>query len=499
MTQEGNARESAELIERARFTVLDENGDATDEIEVHFNPDSLEYTIRNNLRQQGNSNDRKQYVSKSSGKLSMELVFDTTLTGEDVRIFTERLQRAMEPTGAGQDRVARVVRFEWGLYKIDGIFESYKETLDFFSPTGLPLRASVHVEISQQEGVFTPSDTSGTSAVGGPLSGTGQDGTRVVNGSAGRSLTETTGADPAAARAVGASNGVERLRFAGGPLEVPNVPRLRGPLAFNTGGGAALGVGVGLGFGVSLGANLGVNASFGAGFGASVGFGAAAGLGAAAGSAVSFGLGASAGLAGASVAASGAAALGSSPGALGGSASAPSFAPNPGFATLGAPRGPVASSPAERARLIASRSEPGAPESARAAAAARFASANSAPPAFAAPVAEPGHPSSDPGVIAALPAAGGPAWGSRASANVPATLGAFAGLRAPGGGGFSIAPARAGRLRPPASARPEARLHTDAEAAFEIGGRALQQAASGFSADVGQRATLVHRVRFDEG
>jgi hypothetical protein len=88
----------------------------------------------------------------------------------------------------------------------------------------------------------------------------------------------------------------------------------------------------------------------------------------------------------------------------------------------------------------------------------------------------------------------GPSWGSRASAGVPAIFGAFTGLQA-----RPSVPRVRRRLDPRRliETQPDAQLHTDAQASFEIGGRALGTQASGLRADVGLQASLNDRIRFD--
>ncbi|HEX8243568.1 MAG TPA: hypothetical protein VF541_08735, partial [Longimicrobium sp.] len=106
-------------------------------VKVHFNPGTLQYTITNTMQQRGGGN--KQFVTGSTGKLTMDLIFDTTHDGSDVRIETEKIRKMMKP----ENKLVPTITFEWGLYKFEGTMETYKETLDFFSPNGVPLRASL--------------------------------------------------------------------------------------------------------------------------------------------------------------------------------------------------------------------------------------------------------------------------------------------------------------------------------------------------------------------
>ena len=82
--------------ERARFTDKTRNSSP---VPVHFNPVSLQVTISNTLEEKGQGKDKKQYVSKSTAKLSMDLVFDSTDSGQDVRLATGKLAKLMEPVG----------------------------------------------------------------------------------------------------------------------------------------------------------------------------------------------------------------------------------------------------------------------------------------------------------------------------------------------------------------------------------------------------------------
>src|SRR5882762_1088181 len=58
---------------------------------VDFNPVTLQITLANTLEEKGSGQDKKQYVSKSSAKLTMDLQFDSTDTGADVRLHTGKV------------------------------------------------------------------------------------------------------------------------------------------------------------------------------------------------------------------------------------------------------------------------------------------------------------------------------------------------------------------------------------------------------------------------
>ena len=254
-----------ETIARAFFQVEG----SSERIEVHFNPESLQYSITNNLQNQGSGNSTKQYVSDSTGKLSMALIFDTTGSGEDVRRQTVRIAGLMEPGGSGNEKTPPVVNFEWGAYKFKGMVDTYKETIDYFSANGVPLRASVNLSMSSQDDVFE-GGASGANAGTGDPAGTPNPAVP-ANPVRGKGLTDvaTRAGAPGAGKDLAASNGVENMRFPGdSPIEISATAALKGPAAFASAGigvGGSLDAGFGLAAGVAVGSNLSAGISAGAG------------------------------------------------------------------------------------------------------------------------------------------------------------------------------------------------------------------------------------------
>jgi len=272
--------------------------------EVHFNPLSLVYSVENSVSQQSNGPKKQQYVAQFSGKLSMDLQFDTTDTGADVRTDTNKVAAFMQTSGnataAAQNaapapasgapqgpppKAPPVVQFQWGTYIFQGIMDSFKETIDFFSADGVALRALVSIGLSQQDVVFEDTNLSGPSGSG----------SLVPTSSSDSALSAATrGGDPGAARQLGASNGLESLRFtAGASLQVSAGVQFNPPAAFATPPSASAGAGLGIGLsaGVSVGGSIGISA--GASGGISAGGSAGVSIG---GLAPSFGGSASAGV-----------------------------------------------------------------------------------------------------------------------------------------------------------------------------------------------------------
>lgn len=244
-------------LAKASFTNLSAKGKP---IPVHFNPVSLQYGISNTLLKKGSGNTTKQVVSSSTATLALELSFDSTDTGRDVREATGPIARLMR---AEKDNTPPVVLFSWGSFQFQGMLTSYKETLDFFSPEGVPLRAGVSLGMDAQDRIFdAPGASSGSNSFDAVLA-------------AGGNLTLLAGqiGDPRAARGIALANGSASLRLdAGASLEIGAQVSISAAVGFATGASAGFGVGAGLG------------ASAGVGFGASAGVGFSAGAGASAGS-----------------------------------------------------------------------------------------------------------------------------------------------------------------------------------------------------------------------
>jgi hypothetical protein len=279
---------------------------------VHFNPASLVYSIENSVAQQSGGPKKVQYVAQFSGKLTMDLQFDSTDTGSDVRTFTNQVAMFMQATGSAQAaaqnaappssgsggsstpaKAPPVLQFQWGSYNFQGIMDSFKETIDFFSADGVALRALVSIGLSRQDQVFDEGANFSSASTAGSL---------VPSGSGDSALSlATRGGDPSAARQLGTDNGLPSLRFtSGASLQVSAGAQLNPPAAFVTppSANASLGLGISAGVGRSVGASAGISAGASAGISLGVASGASAGvsgLGASFGSSASAGVPATAG------------------------------------------------------------------------------------------------------------------------------------------------------------------------------------------------------------
>lgn len=266
-----------------------------------FNPASLKMSVSNKLQDEnagasGNKGSKpSQNTRVTTTKLDVELTFDTTDMGSDVR-FGENgtsLLRALATAPEGNNPKPPTVAFRWGNFAFQGLIESLNETLDFWSDEGVPLRSTIQLSMQQTETIdqgksaatLNPNNKPQTLAPV-PQYGTGTSGVGAMLGNAG------------AGRAIAAANGIENMRMsAGGSVAVSASVNLQAAASFSISAGASAGAGIGIGAsaGIGIGASAGAGVSAGFGIGASASAGASAGIGAGASASAGFGIGASAG------------------------------------------------------------------------------------------------------------------------------------------------------------------------------------------------------------
>lgn len=184
-------------ILRARLVPIN-NGTRAPEAEwipVQFNPNSLRINYSNTMAAERSTGRRSsptpQYIDKSESTFSVQLIYDTTVPGPakgefswtqeslntnsnylqqektgdathqantDVRKLTEKIAKqfidSKESPQSNGHSVPRKCQFEWGAFIFRGMVSSYSETLDFFSPEGIPLRATVALTLKEDSFQF---------------------------------------------------------------------------------------------------------------------------------------------------------------------------------------------------------------------------------------------------------------------------------------------------------------------------------------------------------
>ncbi|HEX6480733.1 MAG TPA: LysM peptidoglycan-binding domain-containing protein [Ktedonobacteraceae bacterium] len=195
-------------------------------VDVQFNPETLKLSYSNQSSSSGSDNNSntkpKQFVGGGTTKLSLQLWFDVSATlpqgkqgVDDVRKLTSEVVYFITPQGDQKAPVPPGLRFVWGTLQFDGVVESLEESLEFFSPEGKPLRASMSLNLSGQK-MLTPTaqSTTGSSNVAGP--GAATPGTVPLSlalaGSTLQNLTASAG-QGTNWQAVAAANGIDNPRL----------------------------------------------------------------------------------------------------------------------------------------------------------------------------------------------------------------------------------------------------------------------------------------------
>ncbi len=217
----------AKLIPMAGDSVVT---DESQHIEVQFNPSTLRITLANNLKADTGSGNRNsaQFVGKCEGSLAVELLFDTTVTwgsrtqsvtvNSDVRIQTNRIVEmfmGLQEPDSDRPKAPRRCRFQWGSFQFTGMLSTYSETLDFFAPEGIPLRATLALTFKEDRYRFEH----------GNMQSAGRDQAKISAGGDGISavgVTLTAGLNPQEWRTIADANSLENPRFtSGGGVTVP--------------------------------------------------------------------------------------------------------------------------------------------------------------------------------------------------------------------------------------------------------------------------------------
>jgi hypothetical protein len=183
----------ATKLEKAELRELDDKGQSTSDkshwVEVQFNPETLKVSYSNAVVPPSNppakpppagnknGNSSIQFVGKGATKLSVQLWYDVTALGaagsgtsgvgggaggggpvDDVQQITQKVVYFITPLQDKTDSTIYKppsVSFVWGTFKFDGIMESLEQSLEYFDPSGKPLRASMSISLTRQEIVST--------------------------------------------------------------------------------------------------------------------------------------------------------------------------------------------------------------------------------------------------------------------------------------------------------------------------------------------------------
>lgn len=153
---------------KAQLIELDANYQPKDggkTVTVQFNPETLKVSFANQIVQPSNGgvgdqrgSTGRQFVGAGTTKLSLQIWFDVAAlppeaarNTQDVRELTKNVAFFITPKKEGDHYIPPAVRFLWGSFQFDGLMDSLEESLEFFSDEGIPLRASMSLNMSQQK------------------------------------------------------------------------------------------------------------------------------------------------------------------------------------------------------------------------------------------------------------------------------------------------------------------------------------------------------------
>jgi hypothetical protein len=163
-------------LQQLKTDFTDPDNDAKDKtVVVQFNPETLKVSYQNQIQQPEGAGDQKGsqsqlFVGAGTTKLTCSLWFDVSAPQtkqpvdgwndvDDVRKLTNRVTYFITPKPDPKDKkkfLPPPVMFSWGSFQFKGIMESLEESLEFFSPEGRPLRASMAIAMTQQKIIIFP-------------------------------------------------------------------------------------------------------------------------------------------------------------------------------------------------------------------------------------------------------------------------------------------------------------------------------------------------------
>ncbi len=132
---------------KAKFVVLDGELKGT-EVYLQFNPSSYSFEESNEFsekRLMGLKGVIHQFTGSKTADLSLDLLFDSTSQGGDVRDLLKPLEKL-----SGIDRELHApppCRFIWGSFSYDGIVTGVKREFTYFYHNGIPGRVKVALSL----------------------------------------------------------------------------------------------------------------------------------------------------------------------------------------------------------------------------------------------------------------------------------------------------------------------------------------------------------------
>lgn len=134
--------------------IVDRGAKKEEKIEVLFNPSEYNLQSGNKFSWQtipGLSNPVGQFITGEATTLTMELFFDTSEKGTDVRKFTKKVSSLLD---VDKDLHAPpICRFVWGSMDFKGVLEKVGQKFTMFISSGIPVRATLNVTFHSWQGM----------------------------------------------------------------------------------------------------------------------------------------------------------------------------------------------------------------------------------------------------------------------------------------------------------------------------------------------------------
>jgi len=204
----------------AKAVIVNLDAPGTPPIPFMFNPPKYELSKANQfaeIRIPGLPSSVLQFVHGESRNLSMELFFDTTHDGSDVRASTSAISELAEPGLV--TRAPPLLLLLWGSLAFQCFLVSVKQDFDYFDGSGIPLRATLTVSFKGYDSV-----QSMIAAAAGRIANS----TRVIvqAGDSLQSIAAQAYNEPGLWRLIASANGVDNPRAIapGLALQIPRRP-----------------------------------------------------------------------------------------------------------------------------------------------------------------------------------------------------------------------------------------------------------------------------------
>lgn len=202
-----------------KAVIVNLDAPATAPIPVLFNPPRYTLAKTNRFAEikiPGLASSVLQFVGGDAGTVSLELFFDTTDTGIDVRAHTATIASLMDPDRVTHSPPRLLVL--WGTLAFQCFLISVRQEFDYFNAQGVPLRALLVVEFKGQDTLDHLAATTGAQP--------GQ-ATRYVAKSDDtlQSIAHRVGNDPGKWRQIAAANNIDdpRAITPGMKLKIPRL------------------------------------------------------------------------------------------------------------------------------------------------------------------------------------------------------------------------------------------------------------------------------------